>query len=176
MALDKGVKNLIGRSAPVDKFIDTGVRTDAAFFNRTEGLMYESADTGALMAFQFVVFLALYLYIAACQYVIAKKVGHDYSWWAFVPILNIFQWVQMAGKQWYWFLFMLIPVVNLVTFAMLWVEIAKARGKAPFWGVLMLLPFVNYIVIAVLAAGGTAGVGIRTYQETPASRQPADVK
>ncbi len=97
--------------------------------------------------------VGMYLYFAVCMYVIAKKIGHKSPWWAFVPILNLYQTVELAGKKWYWFVFYLVPIVNIVTTVMIWMEIARARYKWPGWGIFMLLPVINFIIPLFLAIG-----------------------
>ena len=113
--------------------------------------MYESANGNAFgMAF-FILAIAFYFYFAVAQYKIAQKVHHSNAWWAFIPILNMFQLVQMAGKEWYWLLFLLVPVVNIVVLAILWAETARACYKSWVWGVLNIFPLVNIVSMGVMA-------------------------
>jgi hypothetical protein len=72
--------------------------------------------------------------------------------------MNTFLLIKMAGKEWWWFLLGLVPLVNIVIFAILWIETAKAAGHSPIWGVLVLIPFLNFVAIGVMAfSGGTSG-------------------
>ena len=120
--------------------------------------MYESNyDGSGVSAIFWIVLLAVYFYFAWTQYRIAQKVGcSDKAWWSFVPILNTFLLISMAGKEWYWFLFCLIPLVNIVAWAILWIEVAKTSGNSPFWGVMVLLPFVNFVALGVMAFSGSS--------------------
>lgn len=130
--------------------------------------MYEPKSYALFSGIQLFIILGVYVYYAYCQYTIARKVEHPGPWWAFIPILNLFQTVQLAGKKWYWFLLYWIPFVNLVAWPLAWVEIAKARSKPPVWGVLMLLPFLNLVALAVMAGGpATMRIGDKTYEQQP---------
>jgi hypothetical protein len=116
--------------------------------------MYEPNSGSSLLAgTPLLVFVAMYLYYSFCQYIIAQKIGHKSPWWSFIPILNIYQSVELAHKPWWYFLLFFVPIANIVFLAIVWMEIAKNRGKAPAWGIMMLLPFVNFVALAFLAAG-----------------------
>jgi len=136
--------------------------------------MYESSALDIILASQYIIFLAIYLYSAICLYYIARKTGHAYPWWAFIPILNLWQMVQLANQPWYWFVLCFVPFINLVALVVIWLGIARAREKSPVWAVLMLIPFLNFISLAVLAAGPSTTSGIKTYEERP-QRQPVNV-
>lgn len=120
--------------------------------------MYESsyADPGPFFGAFATAFIALfavlYLFCAYAQYRIAKKCGlDDRAWWGFVPVLNLFLWIECARREWYWFIFMLIPFVNIVAWLILAVDICKNIGQSPVWGVLTILPFINLVAIGVMA-------------------------
>ncbi|MBD3403672.1 signal peptidase I [candidate division GN15 bacterium] len=101
------------------------------------------------------VMAAIYFYFAFAQYTLAKKLGclND-AWWSFIPIMNSLLLIKMGGKEMWWFLLMLVPVVNIVVFAILWIEVAKGVGKSGFLGFCTLIPFVNFITIGILAFTG----------------------
>lgn len=113
--------------------------------------MHEPAVSDGFGAVEFLVILAIYFYFTFAQYKIAQKLGHSSPWWAFIPIINTFQLIQMARKEWYWFLFLFIPVVNVVCFAILWMEVAKYCRMSPVWGIATLVPFINFVSIGLMA-------------------------
>jgi len=115
--------------------------------------MYETTyDGGGFGAVMWLIILAAYLYFAYAQFKVAQKTGHSESaWWAFIPFLNTFLLIKMANKPMYWFLFCLVPVVNIYIFAVLWIDVAKACSQPAVWGFLTILPFINFVSIAVLA-------------------------
>ena len=119
--------------------------------------MYEPTDGGAgFGAVFFLIVLAVYFYFAFTQYKIAQRVGcADRAWWSYVPVLNTFLLIRMAGKDWSWFLYCLIPLVNVIAFAIMWMEVAKASGNSTIWGLLVLVPFLNFVAMGVMAFAGS---------------------
>ncbi len=114
------------------------------------------AGPGMLLGgFFWMVMLAVYVYFAFMQYrMAANKTGNaDIAWWAFIPIMNTLLLIKMAGKEMWWFLLLLIPVVNAVSFFILWINAAKNCGQSGVWGFLMMIPFLNFIAAFVLAYG-----------------------
>ena len=71
-----------------------------------------------------------------------RKAGQ--AWWkALVPVYNIVLWIKICGKNWKWYIYFLIPAINIFTFLMLVVETAKAFGRHSFWEhtLAVLFPF-----------------------------------
>lgn len=137
--------------------------------------MYETTyDGSGIGAVMWLIILAAYLYFAYAQFKIAQKIGYRNSaWWAFIPILNIVLLIKMAGRPMYWFLFCLIPIVNIIIFAVMWIDVAKACSQPPFWGFLTILPFINFVSIGVLAFTGPQLT--KQFPAEPAPRQPERV-
>lgn len=94
-----------------------------------------------------------YVVLAFPLYVMGNKIGSQNSWFAFVPILNVFLFVEIAGKEWWWALLMLVPCINIFVSIYLWMEVATAMEKPSWVGLLMLVPFVNIGVPFYLAFG-----------------------
>jgi hypothetical protein len=130
------------------------------------------ADMGAGV---WIFWLAVYCLWAFAQFKIARKTGYDsIAWMAFVPVLNLVQWPILAGKQWYWFLLYLVPVVNLVFYVWNSIDVAKNCRQSPVWGVLMLFPFLNLVAIGYL--GFTSMPKDSMFpSDKPKHRQPANV-
>lgn len=97
--------------------------------------------------------IALYIIFAIPLYVIGQKTGQDNPWFAFVPILNIILMLQIADKDLWWILLLLIPCVNVIIMVMVWMAIADAMEKPEWLGVLMLIPVVNIVIPFYLAFG-----------------------
>ncbi len=73
----------------------------------------------------YVIYAILYaLGFVAGLWLIFKKAGVA-PWKALVPIYNIVVWIKMCGKGWQWYLYMLVPAINIFTFLLLVVETAK---------------------------------------------------
>jgi hypothetical protein len=106
--------------------------------------------------------LIAYVFFAACWKVIAKKSGEaDKAWWAWVPILNLLLALKVAGKPGWWFLLMLVPVVNFFTWIVVCMGAAGARGKGGGVGIIAAL--IPVIGLPLLAMGEEAGGVRRAY-------------
>lgn len=119
--------------------------------------MYDSnpAGGGALGLILFAVIVGVYLFFAYMQWRIANKVGcAANAWWAYVPILNTVLLCDMAGRERWWFFLGLVPLVNIIVFAVLWFDVARAAGFDGWVGLLVLLPMLNVVAMAILAFGG----------------------
>lgn len=137
-----------------------------------------SSNSGAALGIIPIVFLiGLYVYFAFCQSKIAQKTGHsDTAWWSWIPILNTFLLFKMAGKPAWWFVLCLIPVVNIVVFAMLWWEVAKAARVAPAWGIMVLVPVVNFVAMGIMAfSTPPQQMAPPSHPQQPQPRQPEHV-
>jgi signal peptidase I len=47
---------------------------------------------------------------------------------AFVPVLNAVMLMRIINRPWYWVILLFLPVVNLIMFIVIWVEICRAFG------------------------------------------------
>lgn len=74
---------------------------------------------------------------------IFKKAGIA-QWKALIPVYNIILWIKLCNKDWKWYIYFLIPAINIFTYLLLVVETAKAFGRHNFWEqtLAVLLPFV----------------------------------
>lgn len=81
-----------------------------------------------------------YLYAAVCLMVIAQKLGADNAWWAWIPILNLILFTQIAGKSLIWILPLMIPFVNIFFFIPAVNSLAEKLGKPGWVGFLLLIP------------------------------------
>jgi len=99
--------------------------------------------------------LVLYVFCAYCIARIGKKMGMPMGStfvWALIPIANIFLLLKMAGKPYWWFILMLIPIVNLVIAIIMWMAISEKLGHPNWWGVcIALVPVLNIILFLMLA-------------------------
>jgi len=137
--------------------------------------MYDPAYNSGFDTVSWVIMIGMYLYFGYAQYRIAQKTGHTSPWWSYVPILNVVQWVQMANRPMWWFVLCLVPFINIIAFAVLWSDIAKAVGKPGIWGFVMLLPLLNFIGIGVLAFSAYTPTQQRVQPTPQPQNQPENV-
>ncbi len=111
--------------------------------------MNQGSTSGAL--FSFLLFVAFYAYFAVAIQTMAKKTGTKNDWMAWVPILNIYLLLKIAGKPGWWLILMLIPLVNIIVMIMMWMAVAEKMKKPSWLGILMIIPLANLIIPGYLA-------------------------
>jgi len=109
------------------------------------------AALAGMMTFLLIFGLAFYIYLALALQTIAQKTNTENAWMAWIPIVNIFLMLNIAKKPLWWFILLLIPLVNIVIGIMIWMGVAEARGKPSWWGILIIVPVVGLIVPGYLA-------------------------
>ena len=79
-----------------------------------------------------------------------QKAGEP-GWAAIIPIYNYLIAIKIAGKQWWYLLLLMIPVVNLVIYIIILNGLAKNFGKGT--GFTVGLFFFRFIFIPILGFG-----------------------
>jgi hypothetical protein len=82
---------------------------------------------------------------------IAKKLGSNETWMAWVPVLNFYLMCRLAGRPAWWLVLLLIPGVNIVIGIIVWMKICELRGRPNWWAVLFLIPVLNIVILILLA-------------------------
>lgn len=92
-----------------------------------------------------VITLLIFVAWIAGMWKVFEKAGQP-GWAAIVPIYNLIILLQIVGKPIWWIVLMLIPIVNLVVFIIISMEVAVCFGKSKGWGVglLFFLGFIGY--------------------------------
>jgi len=96
-------------------------------------------------------YLLYYLFFAYCLQVMAKKTNTPDRWMAWIPVFQIYLMCKIAKRPGWWFLLCFLPVISLVIFIILLVDIAKALGKPEWVGVLVILPIIGIFAWGYLA-------------------------
>ena len=92
--------------------------------------------------------LAILLIIVASFWRLFTKAG-EAGWKSIIPLYNLFVLVKIAGKPWWWFLLLLVPLANIVIYALLSVALAARFGQGPLFGLgLALFGFIFYPLLA----------------------------
>ena len=86
---------------------------------------------------------------------IFKKAGVA-PWKAVVPLYNIVVWIKVCGKSWKWYIYFLVPALNIFTYLLMVVETAKVFRRYGFWEQFfaVVFPWV-YLPILGLSKGTT---------------------
>lgn len=97
-----------------------------------------------------VIYLAVVLLVIAGTWTMFAKAGQP-GWAAIIPIYNLYVFCKVAQRPGWWLILLLIPILDIVFFLIVSVDIAKYFGKGTGFGIgVWLLPF---IFIPVLGFG-----------------------
>ncbi len=104
---------------------------------------------GALFAGAFLLpVCAFVILMVAAMWIIFTKAGQP-GWAAIIPIYNLFVKLQIVGRPWWWMLLMIVPLVNIILWFIMSIDLARSFGKASSYGVgLALLPFIFHPMLA----------------------------
>lgn len=92
--------------------------------------------------------LVLIVVLVASFWKIFTKAGKP-GWAAIIPIYNIIVLLEIIGRPVWWVLLMLIPCVNVVVSALVFIDLAKSFGKDVVFGIgLWLLGIVFFPILA----------------------------
>jgi hypothetical protein len=106
-----------------------------------------------VVIFLVMLFLVSIAVILFCYpvFVIAKKTGAQYPFFAFIPILNLYLLCKIADRPVWWLILYLLPFVSLVIDVLVWINIAKLRHKPEWLGILSIVPFLNLVMFWYVA-------------------------
>ncbi len=112
--------------------------------------MPESSSDGGL--FLFILLIALvYAYPALCTYLIARKVGDDSAWMAWVPIANLWLLCEMTEQTGWLVLACFVPYIGGIVVLYLMLSLPNALGVDDASKYLIVIPGVNLIYMGYLA-------------------------
>jgi len=101
--------------------------------------------------------LAFLIFLIAAAWKINTKAGQP-GWAVFIPIYGTIVNLRIIGKPGWWFILLLVPIVNILFYIIMLFLLAKVFGKGiGFAFGLFLLPFIFY---PILAFGKSEYVGV----------------
>jgi len=98
-----------------------------------------------------VLWIAVYVWVALCLQIIAKKTDTTNAWLAWIPIANIYLMCKVADKPGWWTILFFIPIANIVFAILVWMKIAEFCNRPSWLGILMIVPIANLVVPGILA-------------------------
>jgi hypothetical protein len=107
-----------------------------------------SAGTGAAAGIFFLFAIAAYVFYGYCWGLVFRKAGQP-LWAGFVPIYSTYVTLKIIGRPWWWLLLLLIPIVNVVLWIIIYLDLAKSFGKGVGFGLGLL--FLSFIFVPILA-------------------------
>ncbi len=108
--------------------------------------MDDSSAVGML-----ILYILIYICFAYTLMIIANKTNTENSWYAWIPIVNLYLMCKIADKPGWWTILFFIPLVNFVIFIIIGMKIAEKRGKPSWLGILYVFPLLGLIVQGYLA-------------------------
>lgn len=91
-------------------------------------------------------------------YQIFKKAGEP-GWKAIVPIYNYWVWVKITGRSIWWFILLFIPVINVLIYLGMLVDMAKVFGKFSFGSYVLTVLFSPIYFIYLGFSGSEVFIG-----------------
>lgn len=114
------------------------------------------------------ILLAVYVYTSLAYMNLARRIGVQPAWLAWIPIANLYLISKMAGMHWWPALLLLllpVPLINimamvaLLIFFFFWhVRIFAKAGRPEWWALSLMLPGAGtvlfYVLLGLAAWGG----------------------
>ena len=122
------------------------------------------AAAGIISTFVFLIQLAIAVVVIVGLWKVFTKAGKP-GWAAIIPIYNMIVLLEIVGRPIWWILLLLIPCVNIVVSAIVFIDLAKSFGKGAGFGIgLWLLGFIFIPILGFGSAllgprGGPMGLG-----------------
>lgn len=92
--------------------------------------------------------LAIAVFVVASVWRVFTKAGKP-GWASIIPIYNTIVMLQIAGRPVWWILLCLIPLVNIVIWIIIMIDVAKSFGQGAGFGIgLALLGFIFFPILA----------------------------
>ena len=79
-------------------------------------------------------YLAIVVAVIAAWWKIFIKAGEE-GWKSIIPIYNIIVILKIVGREWWWVLLMLIPIVNIVVWIIVSIDLAKSFARGTGFGI-----------------------------------------
>jgi hypothetical protein len=93
-------------------------------------------------------YMAIIVLMLVSMWKVFVKAGKP-GWACLIPIYNTLVMLEIVGKPWWYLLLMLIPVVNIVIWIMISLDMARVFGKGSGFGIgLAFLPMIFYPILA----------------------------
>lgn len=121
-----------------------------------------TAESTGLLAGFFTLWFIWMIYLVAlivAAWKIFEKAGEE-GWKSIVPFYNTYTLFRIAGRNGWWFLGLLVPVLNIVIAVMLALDLGKHFGKSTLFSVVGLF-FFQPIGMLILGFGDAKYVGTK---------------
>jgi len=101
------------------------------------------------------IYIVVIVAVIAGWWMLFTKAG-EAGWKSIIPIYSFIIILKIVGREWWWVILMLIPVVNLIVWIIVSLDLARSFGRGTGFGI--GLAFLSPIFALIL------GFGSDTYQ------------
>lgn len=110
------------------------------------GFLAQSDGGGS--AIFWVLYVAVIVVYLAAAWIVYTKAGQE-GWKALIPFYNWWVLLKIVGRPGWWFILLFIPLVNIVVWIVLHVDLAKSFGRGIGFalGLIFLAP-IFYLILA----------------------------
>lgn len=118
--------------------------------------MLLGSGAGAGIAIGVIVYVAVIVFEIAALWQVFVKGGRP-GWAAIIPFYNYYVLLKVVGRPGWWLILYLIPIVNIVVWLIVAIDLAKSFGKGSGYGVGVF--FLAFIFVPILGFGSARYVG-----------------
>ena len=92
-------------------------------------------------------YIAVYVLLIAGWWKMFEKAG-EAGWKAIIPIYNLLILLKIVGREWWWIILMLIPIVGIIIWIIVALDLAKVFGRGIGFAIgLIFLPFIFVLIL-----------------------------
>lgn len=106
------------------------------------------------------IYLVFVIAVIAGWWMMFEKAG-EAGWKSIIPIYNIIILLKIVGREWWWVILFLIPIVGFIVWIIVALDLAKVFGRGTGFGIGLI--FLTPIFALIL------GFGSDTYRGSPAA-------
>jgi Family of unknown function (DUF5684) len=94
-----------------------------------------------------IIYVLVWLIVILAFWRIFTKAG-EAGWKSIIPIWNTLVLLRIVGRPWWWIILLFIPIVNIVVWIIVALNLSKSYGHGNGFGVgLILLPFIFGLIL-----------------------------
>ena len=94
-----------------------------------------------------IIYVLVWLIVILAFWRIFTKAG-EAGWKSIIPIWNTLVLLKIVGRPWWWIILLFIPIVNIVVWIIVALNLSKSYGRGTGFGVgLIILPFIFGLIL-----------------------------
>jgi hypothetical protein len=90
-------------------------------------------------------------------WILFTKAGQP-GWFAIIPIWNTIILLRIVGRPWWWVLLLLVPVLNIIIYIIVALDLGKSFGYGALFSIFLLF-FLPLIGVLIIDFGGSKYLG-----------------